>query len=100
MSETQRTSEIANVGALIAHLNGHWQGRGCPLCGGTSWHVNENVFELRSFFRGDLVLGAPSQILPVVAVTCRTCSQVVFVNAIGAGAIEPPKTDSEGQSDG
>jgi hypothetical protein len=60
----------------------------CQLCGTPGpWTVSDNIWEVREFSSGGLKVGGP--IYPVLAVTCTTCGNTLFVNAIVAGVLVP-----------
>jgi hypothetical protein len=67
----------------------------CTVCGSDQWLLLDNVWELRKFERGTLVIGG-SPILPVVALMCNVCGHLIFFNAIAVRAIarEELKEDS------
>ena len=72
---------------FVDFLNEKWKGRACPICGGGPWNVSDDVFEIRDYNNGNLVIGG-GPIVPVIAVTCMNCGNTIFVNAILAGAIK------------
>ncbi|MGF7028451.1 hypothetical protein [Sphingobacterium sp. HSC-15S19] len=82
-----------NLEGVIQHLNEKWGNRPCPMCGSNSWNVSDNVYELREFHGGDLVLGN-GPILPVIPVTCNNCGNSILVNALMSRAIERPVEDT------
>jgi hypothetical protein len=67
----------------------------CISCQGNDWTVTTNVFELREFEGGNLVIGGASLILPVIPLTCNTCGLILFFNAINLGLIENKKEDEK-----
>lgn len=81
-----------NVEKVIQHLNQKWGNRACPMCGSSKWNVSDNVYELREFHGGNLVLGN-GPIFPVIPVSCNNCGNSVMINALVAGAIERPKNE-------
>lgn len=78
-----------NTDNLLKHLNDRWQGAKCPLCQSGKWNVSDNVFELRQFNQGNLIMGNVP-IVPIIPVTCSNCGNTVLINALIAKAIEPP----------
>jgi hypothetical protein len=73
---------------VIDFLNNKWGGQTCPMCRKGNWSVSEDIFEMRKFNNGNLVIGGPeAKIIPLVPITCSNCGKVVFVNAIVAGLI-------------
>lgn len=60
----------------------------CEVCSGKEWLLNDTIFELREFEKGNLILGGKSSIFPVITVTCKSCGNTYFFNAILLGLIE------------
>ncbi len=58
----------------------------CAVCKNTSWNLLEMVFEIRE-------TGSPGQdpeentAIPLVAITCKSCGNTVFFNAMAAGIL-------------
>lgn len=77
---------------LIGYLKDKWRNRPCPMCAHASWTVQENVFELREYHGGNMVIGG-SALVPVVPVTCSNCGNTVLINAIIAGVVDREKVD-------
>lgn len=74
---------------VAKHLESKWgQDRTCPMCGHTSWFVQDHLFELREFNQGSVVLGGP--IMPLAAAICANCGNTVLVNALTAELTVPP----------
>jgi hypothetical protein len=73
--------------ALLRFLSEKWKGTNCPMCKVGDWLVQDDLFELRQFQRGALMIGGP--VIPVVPVGCSNCGHTVLVNAITAGALKP-----------
>ena len=69
---------------LIKHLESKWSTQECPMCGHNAWNVPSEIYEIREFHDGNMVVG-PIPIVPVLPVTCATCGNTVLVNAIVAG---------------
>jgi hypothetical protein len=57
----------------------------------------DNVWELREFQGGGLVVGG-SPILPVVALMCNVCGHTILFNAFAVKAIERPQ-EKEGKNE-
>lgn len=58
-------------------------------CSGKNWLLSDSIFELREFNQGALILGGESSsVFPVIAVTCGSCGNTHFFNAILLGLIE------------
>lgn len=70
---------------LLKHLQEKWKPPAtCPVCKSNTWDVSKEIYELREFQGGGLVLGG-SPIVPLVPVTCTTCGNTVLLNALVAG---------------
>ena len=71
-------------------LNEHWKGdRVCPICGNTHWWGSDQAMEIRSFDEGRV--GGSGIVVPLLAITCSTCGNTLFFNAILAGLVEQPE---------
>lgn len=57
----------------------------CPICHKNSWNISPEVFELRSFQGGSMVIGGKSGIMPLIPVTCNECGNTILFNALIAG---------------
>jgi len=65
----------------------------CPLCGNNNWTVSDTIFQSVEFdYRGILINGAS---YPIVPLTCSTCGNTYFINALVAKLIDPPQKDTE-----
>ena len=64
----------------------------CQLCHNTGWVIGSNVWQLLEFTGAGLTFGGP--IYPVIPLTCNTCGNTLFLNAIFVGAVEPPKKEA------
>jgi len=71
--------------------------RPCNVCGNSQWNVVDTVFEVREFHEGNVVIGGDSKIIPIITMSCSTCGNTVFLNAILMGIIVPndPKQNIE-----
>lgn len=76
-----------NQDKLIEELNKKWGGRGCPMCGNASWIVSDNVFEIREFNNGNLIVGG-GPILPLVTVSCDNCGNTILINPLVLGVMD------------
>lgn len=56
----------------------------CPVCRSNNWDVSREVYELREFQHGSIVLGATA-LVPLVPVTCGVCGNTVLLNALVIG---------------
>lgn len=72
---------------MISHIKEKWVESRCPFCTHRKWSIGENVFELREFQGGNMVIGGVP-IFPVVPVSCKNCGNTVLISGIVAGIIE------------
>ena len=80
---------------VLTHLKEKWKGKSCPMCEIGNWNVSDNIFELRKFHGGNLVV-SNTPIVPLVPVTCDNCGNTILVNAVKIGLIKPSnKQDNE-----
>jgi len=87
MNETQKEQ-------FLAHLESKWlKPQKCTICKNTNWTVQPDLYELRQFTAGSLILGRP--LIPLVAVECKNCGHVVLFNAIRAGLVIPEEKKGE-----
>lgn len=77
-----------NKEKFMSSIQKSWQNGHCNMCGGTNWGVGEEIFELREFQDGNLVVGGPTKLYPVVPVVCSKCGHVIFVNPNSIGCME------------
>lgn len=59
--------------------------RKCHLCHAQQWNVHSEVYEIRSFAKGGLMMGGP--VIPVVAIECIVCGNTHLLNAIKLGVV-------------
>lgn len=58
--------------------------RHCQLCGSANWLVMDDLLELRPYSdEGAFVIGGST--VPVVAIACVNCKQIVLVSAVAHG---------------
>ena len=79
---------------LIAFLQTKWGENKCPMCRQGNWSVQNDVYELREFHGGNMVIGN-SAIIPIIPITCDNCANTVLVNAIMAGSVEKEASQDE-----
>ncbi len=81
----------------LDHLNTKWKGlRNCQICGDTNWNVHPELYEMRQFNEGNMVLGGP--LIPLLVIECTNCGNTISINAIRAGIVTPDK--KEGSANG
>lgn len=77
---------------LIRHLEDKWSDQKCPMCGHSSWNVPSEIYEIREFYGGDIIVG-PIPIVPLLPVTCSNCGNTILINSIVAGITSTLKVD-------
>jgi hypothetical protein len=71
---------------VLEHLKKYWPDpQPCPVCRNEIWTLTDTVYEMREYYSGNLVVGG--SIFPVVSVTCSTCGNSLFFNAIAIGIL-------------
>ena len=87
---TKRKNITLNLEKATEWLNMHWNGDWtCPICGNTDWTGHDTPVEVRSFDEGRLSGSGP--VIPFLAITCSTCGNTLFFNAILACLVEKPE---------
>ena len=72
----------------LKHLNSKWAGeRKCSICQSNNWNVHPEIYEMRQFNGGNMVLGGP--VVPLLMVECTNCGNTISMNAIRAGIVSP-----------
>jgi hypothetical protein len=61
------------------------------VCGEGNWNFDDTVFEMRQFAGGPLP--AQGAIKPVVTLTCQSCGNIVFLNALTTGIVRVEQGD-------
>lgn len=75
-----------------AWLRDHWTlPANCPVCASNKWTIGD-VYELRPFHGGSLVVGGGDPLLPLFPVVCNVCGNTVLINAVVSGVV---KRDAE-----
>lgn len=73
---------------LLQHLKTKWVAPAvCPVCRSNDWQVATEVFELREFNGGNMVIGGGSAVFPISPVTCKTCGNTLLINSLIAGLV-------------
>lgn len=76
-----------NTEKFLNVLNRLWTNKNCPMCSQNRWNVDNNlVTVLRVAKNGGVELGG--QVMPLVAVTCMNCGNVMFVNPLANQCID------------
>lgn len=57
----------------------------CPVCKNNNWTVSTDVYEVRLFHGGNMVIGGKSSIMPLIPVICNECGNTILFNAIITG---------------
>ncbi len=71
---------------LLSHLKSKWKAPAdCPVCKNNDWEVSTEVYELREFHGGSMVIGGSSSIIPLSPIICKVCGNTVLINPLLAG---------------
>ncbi len=71
---------------LLEHLQEKWKApAACHVCKSNDWEVPVEIYEMREFHGGSMVLGGNSSIIPTCPITCKVCGNTVFINPLVAG---------------
>jgi len=74
--------------SLLDHIKKTWAPPAiCPTCRSDDWQVGRQVYELREFHSGSMVMG-DSAVVPIFPVICKICGNVILINPLVAG-IDP-----------
>lgn len=69
-------------------ISEYWAGpKECQICRSNEWVMLDNIWELRKFEGGGLVIGG-GPIVPVVALMCNVCGQMLIFNAFAVKALD------------
>lgn len=83
LTEARKRTLLEKMGRL-------WGGaKTCPICRTEQWAVSGEVFELREFNKGGMVIGSNQAITPLIAAQCGTCGYTALFNAIALGLVDP-----------
>lgn len=70
-----------NSEKFLGEINRRWTNKNCPMCSQNKWHVDTSlVTAIKLGEGGGIELGG--QVMPLVAVTCMNCGNVMFVNPL------------------
>lgn len=72
----------------------------CPICKSSPIIINDRIFELREFERGDIVFGKGTPILPVIVLNCSNCGHTYFLNAVILGLIASDEGFKDSEDNG
>ena len=81
-----------NQEKFLNEINEKWTSKKCPMCNHNHWNISPHlVAPVTLGENGDIQLGG--NILPLAALVCNHCGNVLFVNPIAIGAMDT--TDSK-----
>ena len=69
----------------------------CPLCNSNRWTISDQVFQAPEFDYNGIIVGGISY--PMVPLTCQTCGNTYFINALFAGLIDKEVTAPQNNSE-
>jgi hypothetical protein len=71
---------------LLPKLDATWKESRCALCGGESWTVLNQVWQLTEYGHSSTV--PAGRVIPLVAAQCTNCGNLRIANAITLGVID------------
>jgi hypothetical protein len=79
---------------VIEFFNKKWgEYKVCPVCKQTDWIIFERLYEVREYHEEGMVLAGG--IIPFIVVSCTTCGNTRFFNAIVAGVVKSREKEVE-----
>jgi ribosomal protein S27AE len=79
LTKKQADKIVGELNKFIPHF--------CPICHSGEMSINENIFEMREFNGGNLILGGQSAVFPVIPLSCGKCGHTIFFNAVLLGIL-------------
>jgi hypothetical protein len=87
LSEAEKTKAIQWV-------LGHWKTNSpCPICAAKNWNVADHLTQPLTFSHGTTMISGPAY--PQVQVICSSCGYTIYFNAVMAGLVEAPKSETQ-----
>lgn len=80
LTPNQSNKAIKELEKFVPHV--------CSMCRSSDVRLNDTIFELREYNSGNLIIGGPSTIFPVVALNCVKCGHTDFFNAVLLGVLD------------
>ncbi|QEH70497.1 hypothetical protein [Cellulosilyticum sp. WCF-2] len=69
------------------HIKEKWYNKACLMCSNNNWTYDDSIFTpLSTGPNNSINLGG--KILPLVPVTCTSCGNTIFINALVAQSID------------
>lgn len=76
-----------NEQKFLNEINERWKNKNCPMCGHNHWSIDKGMVSPMKLGE-DSAIQLGGMIMPLVAVTCAHCGNVVFVNPLIIGAVD------------
>lgn len=77
---------------FVEQINAKWKTKICPMCHKNNWNMGKKLVSPMNLSEGgDIELGG--SVMPLVAMTCMNCGNVLFVNPLVIDAVN--KADEE-----
>ena len=79
---------------FLQEINSKWVSKDCPMCHHNNWQVDKNlVTSVRLSESGKIELGG--NVMPLVAVTCMHCGNVIFVNSLVLKSVDISESEEK-----
>lgn len=83
-----------NPEKLLQEINSKWVNKDCPMCHHKNWQVDSKlVTAVRLSESGKIELGG--NVMPLVAVTCMHCGNVIFVNPLVLKSVDISESEEK-----
>ena len=77
---------------FLEQINAKWKTKVCPMCQKNNWSIGQElVSPMTLSTEGAIQIGG--SVMPLVAMTCMNCGNVLFVNPLVIDAVN--KTDEQ-----
>jgi len=76
--------DAQTVAKTVAFINEKWNKKECHLCGSNAWEINGFANVVLGDTTDKIDIGPTVQTLPAITVSCKTCGNTHFINAIFA----------------
>lgn len=78
---------------FLTVIDKKWTSKNCQMCGHNDWNIDSNIVTaLRIAENGAISLGG--DVMPLVAITCMNCGNVIFVNPLIVNALDTDNNEA------